>query len=82
MPRMRGFTGRLAMLWTMVDGEGHVACHGIFPPSATGVRPMTRTDDDEGTATAREDENARLKKVLAGQMLDMAAMKELLSKKW
>jgi len=29
-----------------------------------------------------EDENAKLKKLLAEQMLDMAAMKELLSKKW
>lgn len=31
---------------------------------------------------ALEDENARLKRLLADQMLDMAAMKELLSKKW
>lgn len=31
---------------------------------------------------ALEDENARLKRLLAEQMLDMAAMKELLSKKW
>lgn len=31
---------------------------------------------------ALEDENARLKRLLAGQMLDMAAMKEPLSKKW
>ncbi len=29
-----------------------------------------------------EDENAKLKKLLAEQMLDMAAMKELLQKKW
>ena len=29
-----------------------------------------------------EDENAKLKKLLAEQMLDAAAMKELLSKKW
>lgn len=29
-----------------------------------------------------EDENAKLKKLLAEQMLDMAAIKELLSKKW
>ena len=29
-----------------------------------------------------EDENAKLKRLLAEQMLDMAAMKELLSKKW
>ncbi len=31
---------------------------------------------------ALENENARLKKLLAEQMLDAAAMKELLSKKW
>ena len=31
---------------------------------------------------ALEDENARLKRLLADQMLDMAEMKELLSKKW
>lgn len=31
---------------------------------------------------ALEDENAKLKKLLAEQMFDMAAMKELLSKKW
>jgi len=29
-----------------------------------------------------EDENAKLKKLLAEQMLDTAAMKELLAKKW
>ena len=29
-----------------------------------------------------EDENAQLKKLLAEQMLDVAAMRELLSKKW
>lgn len=31
---------------------------------------------------ALDNENARLKKVLAKQMLDAAAMKELLSNKW
>ena len=29
-----------------------------------------------------EDENAKLKKLLAEQMLDVAALRELLSKKW
>ncbi|QEW19411.1 hypothetical protein LA6_001599 [Marinibacterium anthonyi] len=29
-----------------------------------------------------EDENAKLKKLLAVQMLDLAAMKELVSRKW
>ena len=31
---------------------------------------------------ALEDENARLKKLLAEQMLDVAALRELLGKKW
>ena len=31
---------------------------------------------------ALEDENAKLKKLLAEQMLDVAALRELLSKKW
>ena len=31
---------------------------------------------------ALEDETAKLKKLLAEQMLDLAAMKELVSKKW
>ena len=31
---------------------------------------------------ALEDENARLKKLLAEQTLDLAAMKELVAKKW
>jgi putative transposase len=31
---------------------------------------------------AREDENRRLKKLLAESMLDQAALKELLTKKW
>lgn len=31
---------------------------------------------------ALEEENAKLKKLLAGQMLDVAALRELLSKKW
>lgn len=31
---------------------------------------------------ALEDENAKLKKLLAEQMLDLAAMKDLVSNKW
>ena len=31
---------------------------------------------------ALEDENAKLKKLLAEQMLDVAALRELLAKKW
>ncbi len=31
---------------------------------------------------ALEDENTKLKRVLAGAMLDQAALKDMLSKKW
>jgi len=40
------------------------------------------TVSDTKRLKALEDENAKLKKLLAEQMLDAAAMKELLSKKW
>ena len=40
------------------------------------------TVSDAKRLKALEDENTKLKKLLAEQMLDMAAMKELLSKKW
>jgi putative transposase len=40
------------------------------------------TVSDAKRLKALEDENAKLKKLLAEQILDMAAMKELLSKKW
>ena len=40
------------------------------------------TVSDAKRLKALEDENAKLKKMLAEQMLDAAAMKELLSKKW
>ena len=40
------------------------------------------TVSDAKRLRALEDENSRLKKLLADQMLDAAAMKELLSKKW
>ena len=32
-----------------------VTCHGIFPPSAIRVRPIERTDDEEGTTDGRAD---------------------------
>lgn len=35
-----------------------------------------------GGMTVSEDKNAKLKKLLAEQMLDLAAMKELVSEKW
>lgn len=34
------------------------------------------------TGSRKQANNAKLKRLLAEQMLDMAAMKELLSKKW
>ena len=40
------------------------------------------TVSDSKRLKALEDENAKLKKLLSEQMLDAAAMKELLSKKW
>ena len=40
------------------------------------------TVSDAKRLTALEDENAKLKKLLAEQMLDAAAMKDLLAKKW
>ena len=40
------------------------------------------TVSDAQRLKALEDENAKLKKLLAEQVLDAAAMKELLSKKW
>ena len=40
------------------------------------------TISDAKRLKALEDENAKLKKLLAEQMLDAAAMKELLAKKW
>ena len=40
------------------------------------------TVSDAKRLKSLEDENAKLKKLLAEQMLDAAAMKELLAKKW
>jgi putative transposase len=40
------------------------------------------TVSDAKRLKALEDENAKLKKLLAEQMLDTAAMKELLAKNW
>lgn len=40
------------------------------------------TVSDAKRLKALEDENAKLKKLLAEHMLDAAAMKDLLSKKW
>jgi putative transposase len=40
------------------------------------------TVSDAKRLKALEEENAKLKKLLAEQMLDAAAMRELLAKKW
>ncbi len=39
-------------------------------------------DSDAKRLKALEDENAKLKKLLADQMLEASALRELLSKKW
>jgi transposase InsO family protein len=38
-------------IWT---AEG-LTCHGIFPPPTIRVRPIERTDDEEGTTDGRAD---------------------------
>ena len=48
-----------------------------------GPKKQGRSEvSDAKRLKALEDENAKLKKLLAEQMLDLAAMKELVSKKW
>ena len=58
--------------------------HGLSP--ATFYKLKARYGGMELSDAKRlkelEAENTRLKKLLAEQMLDMAAMKDLLSKKW
>jgi putative transposase len=60
-------------------------------PQARHVgRPLLQLEAEFGGMTvseakrlkALEDENAKLKKLLVEQMLDLAAMKDLVSKKW
>ena len=53
---------------------------GTFYPWKAKYSGMTVSEAKR--LKALEDENAKLKRLLAEQMLDMAAMKELLSKKW
>lgn len=53
--------------------------------TVSAVKRLKALDRAMGTPPVRVTlarENARLKKLLAGQMLDLAAMKELVSKKW
>jgi putative transposase len=49
------------------------------PLSAIGPRTMA---SDAKRLKAFEEENARLKRLLAESMLDQAALKDLLSRKW
>lgn len=61
----------------------------IWPVSAASRKPRctfgrTSTGDvsEARRLKAQEDENRKLKKLLAESMLDQAALKELLTKKW
>ena len=58
--------------------------HGLSPATFYKLKAKYggMTVSEAKRLKALEDENARLKRLLADQMLDMAAMKELLSKKW
>jgi putative transposase len=58
----------------------HGMSEGTFYTWKSKFGGMTVSDAKRLKALA--DENARLKKLLAEQMLDAAAMKELLAKKW
>lgn len=58
----------------------HGMSEGAFYAWKAKVEGMTVSDANR--LKALEDENAKLKKLLAEQMLDAAAMKVLLSKKW
>ena len=61
-------------------------------PASTGSREATLYNwkakyggmdvSDAKRLKALEDENAKLKKLLADQMLEASALRELLSKKW
>ena len=58
----------------------HGMSHGTFYAWKSKFSGMSVPDVKR--LKALEDENGRLKKLLAEQMLDAAAMKELLAKKW
>ena len=58
----------------------HGMSEGTFYPWKAKFGGMTVSEAKPPKAL--EDENAKLKKLLAEQMLDAAAMKELLLKKW
>jgi len=58
--------------------------HGISEATLSTGRPSTAALDVSEAKRLRmlEDENRKLKKLLAESMLDNAALKELLAKKW
>jgi hypothetical protein len=58
--------------------------HVCEPISSTGLASsrLRRAPQDGVKTSLTEDENRRLKKLLAESMLDQAALKELLTKKW
>ena len=58
----------------------HGMSDGTFYKSKARFGGMTVSEAKR--LKALEDENAKLKKLLAEQMLDLAAMKDLVSKKW
>lgn len=62
------------------DGNSLRPSSAIFPKKGEGVHKVELSD----AARIRylEEENVRLKKLLAEQMLDIAALRELLGTKW
>ena len=75
---------RLAGLWGLTMEQARVLLGR--PARATLYNWKARFGGMDVSEAKRlkqlEDENAKLKKLLAEQMLDAAAMRELLSKKW
>ena len=56
--------------------------HGISEASFYMEGQVRRLEVSEAKRLRLESENARLKKLLADAMLDSAALKDLLAKKW
>jgi putative transposase len=56
--------------------------HGISEATLYNGRPTGESASPRKRLKALEEENPKLKKLLAEQMLDAAALRELLSKKW
>ena len=79
-------TTRLRSQLDESSGAGHDLCrkHGMSEGTfyAWKAKYSGMTVSEAKRLKVLEDENAKLKKLLAEQMLDMAAMRELLQKKW